>query len=295
MLVFGGTVRGIGPSSSLVRYDPATDAWTALSSAGAPSPRERHRALWTGNAMLVWGGFDGTQTLGSGGSYHPDTDSWTAIAAGAAPSPRYEPSVAWTGAEMLVWGGWSGTGPLGDGGRYRPATNSWSPLASAGAPVARSRHSTVFTGSEMLVWGGRGAAGLLGDGARYRPASDSWETLPAAGAPTARDGHMAVWTGNHMVVWGGCGDADCTLLPEVGGRFAPATGEWTPTSLWRRGAAPCRPRCGPASRCWFGGGYRGPGVRPADTGGAYCSRPGPAIFADGFEGGTTAAWSLVSP
>ena len=41
------------------RYNPVTDSWVATSTTNAPDGRESHTAVWTGSAMIVWGGFDG--------------------------------------------------------------------------------------------------------------------------------------------------------------------------------------------------------------------------------------------
>ena len=51
------------------RYDPGTDTWTATTTSGAPTGRDRHYAVWTGSQMIVWGGFSGTVTLTTGGKY----------------------------------------------------------------------------------------------------------------------------------------------------------------------------------------------------------------------------------
>ena len=57
MIVWGGVFQDgniyLGDGGA---YDPETDTWAPISGAGAPSPRARHTALWTGNLMLVWGG-----------------------------------------------------------------------------------------------------------------------------------------------------------------------------------------------------------------------------------------------
>jgi len=103
MLVWGG-VNVQGYLNSGGRYDPATDSWTATSTAGAPSPRYRHTAVWTGSAMLVWGGVNAGY-LNTGGRYDPATDSWTATSTANAPSPRDKHTAVWTGSAMLVWGG----------------------------------------------------------------------------------------------------------------------------------------------------------------------------------------------
>jgi len=57
------------------RYDPATNTWTPTSTANAPSARNDQTAVWTGNHLIVWGGWD-LVYLNSGGSYvfFPDAD-----------------------------------------------------------------------------------------------------------------------------------------------------------------------------------------------------------------------------
>jgi len=46
------------------------DSWTAT--AGAPSGRGGHTAVWTGSEMIVWGGYP---DLNTGGRYNPSTDT----------------------------------------------------------------------------------------------------------------------------------------------------------------------------------------------------------------------------
>ena len=89
------------------RYNPATNAWTATSTgANVPSPREWHTAVWTGRAMIVWGGLAHFTPFNTGGRYDPSTNAWTATSIGAnVPPKRYWHAAAWTGTEMAVWGG----------------------------------------------------------------------------------------------------------------------------------------------------------------------------------------------
>jgi N-acetylneuraminic acid mutarotase len=50
------------------RYDPGTDSWRPTSITNAPSTRDDHTAVWTGNQMIVWGGLNGSW-LNTGGRY----------------------------------------------------------------------------------------------------------------------------------------------------------------------------------------------------------------------------------
>ncbi len=225
MIVFGGmeAVGNIYGDGS--RYDPATDTWTLLPSAGAPGPRQSHVAVWTGTQMVVWGG----RADSTGGRYDPVADAWTPTSLVGAPLSGVNSTVVWTGSEMIVWGGDGPGGMMNSGGRYDPANDTWSPMATA--PLApRAYHSAVWTGSEMIVWGGYNVhiGQLYGDGARYDPASNSWTPVSATEAPDARTYHTAVWTGSEMIVWGGVNEP---AYDRSGGRYDPVTDSWTPTNL----------------------------------------------------------------
>jgi N-acetylneuraminic acid mutarotase len=181
------------------RYDPATNSWTTTSTAGAPSARSSHTAIWTGNEMIVWGGGDTT-----GARYNPGADSWTAMSATNAPAARGAHTTVWTGSEMVVWGGQAGTFFVNTGGKYNPGTNSWTATTTNNAPTDRSNHTAVWTGSEMIIWGGNdNGFSSLNTGGRYSPGSNSWTPTSTANAPAARSLNSAVWTGSEMIVWGG--------------------------------------------------------------------------------------------
>ena len=225
MLVWGGQVGSSGSYlNSGGKYDPATDSWSPMSAANAPSARRWHEAVWTGSLMLVWGGGNSSGELNTGGRYDLATDTWSPISTTNAPSPRFGHTVIWSGSIMAVWGGRIGISNLNTGGRYDPASDTWASISTVSAPSARSFHTAVWTGSLMLVWGGSS----LNTGGRYDPATDSWSVTSTANAPSGRSAHTAVWTGSLMLVWGG-GDSSGNDI-NTGGRYDPASDIWTPTS-----------------------------------------------------------------
>src|SRR6266550_3896268 len=203
------------------------DTWTA--SITSPAGRQNHTAVWTGSEMIVWGGFDNTNVLNTGGRYNPTTDSWTATSTTSAPAGRYGHTAVWTGSEMIVWGGSpDGSSVLSTGGRYNPGTDSWTATSTTGAPAFRYLHTAVWTGSEMIVWGGispRYSGGYTNTGGRYNPSTDSWTASSTVNAPAARIYHTAVWTGSDIIVWGGT-DAGGNYF-NTGGRYNPGTDSWT--------------------------------------------------------------------
>lgn len=211
MIVWGGTdndfTEGLNTGG---RYNPTSNGWTAVSTAGAAHPRFAHTAVWTGTEMIVWGGEDfGPVHLNDGGRYDPSSNSWTAVTTIAAPVERRSHTAVWTGSEMIVWGGEGEEYyELNDGGRYSPLNNNWLALSTQGAPVPRY-HTAVWTGSEMIVCGFALSANLSSfSGERYNPSTNSWTKLTPVGAPPERSGHSAVWAGNAMIIYGGYNSQD---------------------------------------------------------------------------------------
>jgi N-acetylneuraminic acid mutarotase len=221
MIVFGG-VDAAGTLASGGRYHRSSNVWgTPPASAGAPSARAMHTAVWTGTEMIIWGGDSSLGGSGSplatGARYNPATNIWAALPTAGAPSARSAHSAVWTGTEMIIWAGNGSTNAssltaLNDGARYNPATNSWAPMAT---DVARSAHTAVWTGSKMLIWGGYNA-GNVQAGAIYDPVANTWTPMPLG--PQGRANHTAVWTGSEMIVWGGAIGGPGT---SSGGRYFP--------------------------------------------------------------------------
>jgi Galactose oxidase, central domain len=202
------------------------DTWTFTSTTKAPDGRAVHTAIWTGNEMIVWGGWNGFISVNTGGRYDPSTDSWTATTTTKAPTARTYHTAVWTGSEMIVWGG------TGDstGGKYNPGTDSWTSTSTINAPAFRADHTAVWTGSEMIIWGGECCCSpfcaYLNTGGRYNPTEDSWAATSTTNAPIARGYHTAVWTGSEMIVWGGYNGT----VTNTGGRYDPSTNSWIATS-----------------------------------------------------------------
>ncbi len=123
MLVWGGSNNGTTtPSANGSIYRPASNDWTPVATAGGPQGRWRHKAVWTGTEMIVWGGstsnVDTYVYTATGSRYNPVNSTWTALTTGGSPAARMLPNLIWTGTEMIVGGGSNGSG-FSEGGRYR--------------------------------------------------------------------------------------------------------------------------------------------------------------------------------
>jgi N-acetylneuraminic acid mutarotase len=179
MLVWGGvggTILNQFALSTGGRYNPTANTWAALPTVNTPGPRTGHRAVWSGDEMLIWGGTDLTTNLNTGGRYNRAANTWAGISTNNAPYPRTEHTAVWDGTRLIVWGGSTGETFLRDGGIYNPLTDGWlDTLTSTNAPPSRALHAAVWTGSEMVVHGGynsdevSGATTLLDDTWHYTP------------------------------------------------------------------------------------------------------------------------------
>lgn len=120
MIGWGGYLKSdpLDPQNTGGAYDPM-DSWQSLSMKDAPTARLSHTAVWTGQRMVIWGGFK-SQCLNTGGEYDPATDAWIAMPT-IAPVARAFHSAVWADNTMIVWGGFDGTQDLADGGIYHPA------------------------------------------------------------------------------------------------------------------------------------------------------------------------------
>jgi N-acetylneuraminic acid mutarotase len=251
------------------RMPAAAGSWQATSITDAPSARQSHTAVWTGSQMIVWGGYDNSNYLASGGSYEPVYDTWAAIATANSPSARRGHTAVWTGSKMIVWGGYDGTSYLANGSRYDPVTDTWAAISTNKAPVGRAGHTAVWTGTAMIIWGGWDGRKDLADGARYDAASDTWAPIATTNTPSARRSHSAVWTGTDMVIWGGL-VTDVFSRFNDGSRYNPSTNTWTSITTVNAPAARYK-----HTAVWTGsqmlvwGGSGDPNYGSLNTGGRY--------------------------
>src|SRR5262249_25895229 len=98
-------------------YDPATDRWSAIATAGAPSARHSALAVWTGDQVLVWGGrgshpdpdpFDGAL-------YDPTKNEWTPLGKENVPHGRHYQSADWVNGRWYWLCGCSFNSRMNDG------------------------------------------------------------------------------------------------------------------------------------------------------------------------------------
>lgn len=179
MIVWGGqnTFDWLSDGKVYLADLGTAGAWMgSTSSVNEPAIREAHSAVWTGNRLLIWGGWNGGPFLDTGSLLDPATGipgTWTTMSQVGAPAARRDHTAVWTGKDMIVWGGCGEDGCAkyyGDGGRYQPdfGAGTWTPVPEVPTLSPRKYHGMVWTGTEIIVWGGE-AQTKLGDGARVVP------------------------------------------------------------------------------------------------------------------------------
>lgn len=213
VIIWGGRDASIGggsvPLNSGSFFNPSTNTWTNINTAGAPVARSFHTAVWDNisNRMIVWGGSNGT-LLNSGGLYNPSTNSWTGSTSLInAPTPRIYHSAVWAGTEMMIYGGDDFSVIVNNGGRYNPSTNTWTLMSTVGATTTH-KHAATWTGTQMIITGGRpdytSNSPSITVSSAYNPVTNTWLSLPDFNnAEDGKDSHYSFLIGNMVLIWGG--------------------------------------------------------------------------------------------
>jgi len=251
------------PGNVVVDGSALANSWSALPQ--GTDPQAKQQALWTGNAVAVYGGVgSGPGPFSpSGALFDPRTGGWRQMSNRFAPMPRSDGAVVWSGSRLIVFGGNVFGTALGDGGEYDPGTDSWFPLAfSFAMPSSRTGPAAVWAVGRMVVWGGHDGPNYFSDGAAYN-SFFGWTAIAQIGAPAPRAFPISAWTGRRMLVWGGIASNGLTMLGD-GGQYDPVSDTWSPM------AATSTPSIGAAS-AWTGShllvwGGAAPGGAPVNTG-----------------------------
>lgn len=186
-------------------FDAREGTWEQM----APSPlgpRAVPASEWTGNELLIWGGWDnGSDSivgfLDDGAAYDPTTDSWRRLP--PAPLSARAPLSVWTGQEFIVWGTHVRVNkPPRDGAAYDPLANTWRPIADA--PIDLTDATAAWTGREMIVFGaalhgGNDSETPTAIGAAYNPTTDTWRRLPDS--QLSPQASTASWNGRELIAW----------------------------------------------------------------------------------------------
>lgn len=172
--------------------ETAAGGWSELAAAPIEG-RTAHRAVWTGRAMIVFGGEGRQGALGDGAAY--DGTTWTMLPKSPL-VPRRFPAMVWTGREVVIHGGID-RGPLGDGASYDPSTQTWTPLPAAPlSPRTLPAFAFAPTTDELVIHGGNDGISTPAParGARSSRAPSAPGRITAPCGPATRSSSSAAWT-----------------------------------------------------------------------------------------------------
>lgn len=221
----GGKIYLVGglnhpnPSTAVLAYDPATDAWQVK--APLLSPRYAPAAVALNGKVFAIGGT--TNGSGSGISatmeeYDPISDSWT-----NRPSMnqiRYACAATTFNGKIYVFGGQTtGDVALESVEEFDPVSNSWS--FKTAMPIARVSFGVIALGSKIYVFGGRSGNQPRPEVFAFDPALNSWSTN--ANMPTPRETLGAVVANDRILALGGQNLSGATSVVE---EFDPISNRW---------------------------------------------------------------------
>lgn len=208
MIIWGGNTAPVAGNltNTGAIYDLATDSWTTMSTTNAPIGRYGHSAIWTGNKMIVWGGFpnNSSSVTNTGGIYDLATDSWTSISTANPPIARMNHLAIWSGSKMYIFGGtqYAGSGNMANGAIYDPSNDTWSVMTGGGGD---GNLKGVYLGNDkIMVANGLGFSSMYVN--IYNTNTDTWLGIPSNSYTPASNNraHFSfVWNGTKGVVWGG--------------------------------------------------------------------------------------------
>ena len=184
-----------GPTSTLLVYDPATDAWTA----GPPMPAASACSAGAviGRKLYVLTGCDAGGATQAFHAYDADSNTWTSLA----PAPRahsYAAAAVLNGKFYAV-GGTDGSDASGAVDVYDPASATWT--AAAPMPTARWSLTAAVLGGKLHAVGGFDGNAALATVETYDPATGIWSA--GTPLPTPRLGPAGAVANGTLFVVGG--------------------------------------------------------------------------------------------
>ncbi len=207
-IMFGGfTIVGgrEGRFNDTWRFDPATERWTEIPTAGdIPQARCLHASAWipSTNEMLMYSGISGSGRFAN--DFFHDTsvldlneNRWRRLDDRSPPGPRSDALAVYSSAEdaVFLWGGLQITTRMiaypNDLWRYDPKQRSWETVAVTGDIPAGREAPTYFwddANSRLYVFHGHNQfiSGSLFDDAHVLHLSERrWEQLAATGTKPA--------------------------------------------------------------------------------------------------------------
>lgn len=221
-LTTGGSASTVGPSLEQFVPDAGEGAWKIISASGAPAPRYNLNMVWTGTAILVFGGSDDTlPSRATGGLYTPATSKWIDASCNLANCDRSAGALFMDGGLARFMGGsynldypdWMGNGADATSGlSYDPVSHQWSTWPHPEGTSSTLNYASADDGRRLYFFSG-GIVIIYDRQTGWLPS----DTSPMPTRFCAGNAAYA-WSGTEVIGWSG----DCSPeASEVGGRYQP--------------------------------------------------------------------------
>lgn len=212
LLVFGGgdpsAPLGFGGRNTFHSLDLATNEWTEITAAGAPSPRLYHASVIMGDELIIFGGTNqwGLPYLSDTHAFNLTTDTWREITTAAAPNARFGMELVADpdrGRVLMAFGhDDAALGNSNDVWALDPAAGTWTvvhvgdqfnsgpagmcdfpadfTIIEPDSPERRYSVGVAQTATGSFFFGGKADCGYLNDVWRYDFGTDAWELVRAS-------------------------------------------------------------------------------------------------------------------
>jgi N-acetylneuraminic acid mutarotase len=157
LFVFGGWDGGTS-NNDFFKYNIERDEWSVVEvcAGEVPAPRRSHCATVYGNAMYVWGGFNGVDNCKPLiHKFDFDTMTWSVEEAkGTPPAGRSRAKCVLFQNRWAIFGGWDRVNHFKDWYEYDFVTRTWERRPLHWLPDAIGQHSAVVHKNKIYVFGG---------------------------------------------------------------------------------------------------------------------------------------------
>ena len=200
--LIGGLTAWPSPSVATVqRYDPGTNAWTAL--APLPVARGAMGIAVINGRIYAAGGLVNGSSVNDFTVYDPVTNTWTMLP--DMPTPRDHLAAAVVDGKLYAIGGrviGSTCTPMNVVEIFDPVTNTWT--SGPAMQHAHGGHAIGTVNGHIQVFGGEGSAdncGTIAESEDFNPSTNTWTSLP--NMPTPRHGIGGATIGTTVYLPGG--------------------------------------------------------------------------------------------
>ncbi|MGH2593211.1 MAG: Kelch repeat-containing protein, partial [Anaerolineae bacterium] len=209
----GGAAVAPTPAATAVTSGTSgKTVWTPIAAANPPPARFDHTITLdtANNKLVVFGGRDGSKTLGDTWIYDLKSNAWREVKASPAPEARLGHAAAFDAKSkrVLIFAG-QASGFFNDVWAFDAAEETWQKLETKGTPpAARYGTSAVIDAKRNLLIVTHGfASGRFDDTFALDLATNTWSQInPIDGMPLKRCLHESVYDAksDRMILFGGC-------------------------------------------------------------------------------------------